>query len=222
MLEKSMPSCVRLLIILCLMTALVPSISAQIYHIYRPTSQTTQEKQTAPQKETATPRHWLAIEGSTLISYGSIRDRGHHSVTRSMKGWRMAAMVPVSSVIAVGAQVEKLKAHDMATDMISPITRDSWAARARITLTPSTEPQVYLLLGLGQAKYKSKFSLQKHSLNGSTPLVLLGTGIDVKIWKGMRLSAEYQLQGETNHWENFAMTGPKVRHEFAASVSYWF
>ncbi len=208
---------VRLLVFGSLLISPARDICAQIYHDYRPTSQTV-----ASDTPSHKSRPWLEIQDHALASFGAVKDADNSEITRRMTGWRATALLPLSSVFAVGAQVEKLKAHDMATSMITPIKRDSWAALLRITLTPNTEPQLYLLLGAGQAKYKSKFPLQTHTLDGSTPLLLLGAGIDIKIWKGLHVLGEYQLQAETRRWKNFVLTGPDTRSELSAAVSWRF
>ena len=167
-------------------------------------------------------RDYVELQAAAVASFGRVKDADGEAITRRMTGWRAGAFLYVLPTLAIGGQMEKLTAKDQNAQMLSTLKRDMWAVAAKWTITPNTEPKLYALLGVGQAKYSTRFALAKKDLDEHSPVVMLGLGADIKVWRGLRVQGEYQLQYDTRRWDNFVLTGPWARHNFSASVAYRF
>ena len=174
-----------------------------------------------PQKPSARFLH-LEIQASAVASLGNIKDKGGRIVSRQMNGYRGTGFLHLGRWLALGGQIEKLNDKDRRTDIIKPIKREMWSVLLKWTLTPETEPKFYAVLGAGQAQYQSGLYLRNRRLDAKSPVLVGGLGIDIRIWKGLRLLGEYQLHYDTKKWQEFMMNGPHERHEFSAALAYLF
>lgn len=176
----------------------------------------------AEQEETVARRPRVEVQAAAVASFVSVCDREEETVLAAMSGWRVSVFWHMSRWVALGAQLEELTEQDQQTRLITPIKHQTQAALVKWTLTPDTEPKVYALLGLGRGRYRSKFPLRSQTLDAKSTVLLAGLGIDMHIWKGLHAVGEYQLQFDTNRWQNFALTATPDRHHFSAGLAYCF
>lgn len=165
---------------------------------------------------------YVQLQASIVSSFGTIKDAEGSAVVRKMEGWRTSAFVRVYRTLSVGAQFEKLSEKDQRTNLITPIKQQTWAALVKWTITPDTQPQLYIVAGAGQTKYSSRFPLARNTLDGHSMSWIGAIGADIRIWRTLHLQGEYQLQYDTKPWKNFALTGPRTRQSLSAALSIQF
>ena len=167
-------------------------------------------------------RDYVEFQAAAVASFGSVKDADGSAITHRMTGWRGGAFWYVLPTVAIGGQMEKVTAHDQNAEMLTTLKRDMWAVVSKWTFTPNTEPKLYTLFGVGQAKYSTRFPLAKKDLDDHSTVVILGLGADIRVWRGLHVQGEYQFQYDTKRWDNFVLTGPRARHDFSANIAYRF
>lgn len=195
-----------------------PSLAwAQIYHVYRPESNFSTVAD--PSIES---RPYVELQAAPVFSYGDMTDAAGYNISSIMCGGQGRMLVYVKEYLALGAEGAILHAADMQTHLISRIKRTQWGLVAKGILTPNTEPKVYLIFGIGQVKQQTQFALRSHLLYDRSTVLSVGAGVDIPIWKSLRFGGEYMSRYNTHLWNNFALEGPRWRHEVAANFIVLF
>lgn len=196
--------------------ALPTILPAQIYHIYRPVSQIFDEKTDASLYD---PSWQLYAVG--VGSWGSVTDRADNQLSRALYGGQISIFVKVWNTLSVGIEGEMLQGK-LNTPFLRTFHRNTVAGLVKWNMTPHTEPQVYLMWGVGAVWQKTQFLLRDNDMHASNIVFVLGMGGEIKIWKELRFIGQYRLTYEPHSWENFALSCPELREELLVGGSYRF
>ncbi len=189
---------------------------AQSYRVYRPIPQVHEEK-------VPTPRLSLfEIDVAGVLSTGEIQDKKNHSISQAMHGWQLRGFFYFNEVIAVGLGAEQLKSADMKTKTLTAFERDEWEVLLKVILTPHTEPQLYLLAGIGQADQQSHLKRRHRDFDQKSLVFVGGIGGTVRLWKHLFLFGDYVIHYDRKKWDNFLFEGPRIRQEGTIGLSYQF
>lgn len=199
--------------LLCL---LATKSQAQSYRVYRPIPQVYEEKTTAPSLSL------FEIDAAGVFSAGEIQDKENNAISRTMYGWQLRGFFYFNEIIAAGLAVEQLKSADMKTKALTAFERNEWEALLKVVLTPHTEPQLYLLAGIGQANQKSRLKRQHRDFDQKSLVLIGGIGGKVRLWKHLFLFGDYVIHYDRKKWDNFLFEGPRIRQEVTAGVGYQF
>ena len=190
---------------------------AQSYRVYRPIPQVYEEK-----RATAPSLSLFEIDAAGVLSAGEIQDKENNSISRAMRGWQLRGFFHFNDIIAAGLAVEQLKSADMKTKALTAFERNEWEALLSVVLTPNTEPQLYLLAGIGQASQQSRFKRQHRDFNQKSLVLVAGIGGKVRLWKDLFLFGDYVIHYDRKKWDNFLFEGPHIRQEVTAGLGYRF
>ena len=189
---------------------------AQSYRVYRPIPQVYEEKASDPRLSL------FEIDMAGVLSIGDIQDKENNSISRTMRGWQLRGFFYFNEVIAAGLAVEQLKSPDMKTKELTAFKRGEREALLKVVLTPHTEPQLYLLAGIGQANQQSRFKRQHRDFDQKSLVFVGGIGGKVRLWEHLFLFGDYVIRYDRKKWDNFLFEGPHIRQEVMAGVGCQF
>ncbi len=193
--------------------------ASQIYRVYRPVANTQWTEETS---KVAGPV-WLEISAQGIISAGQISDDDGGALSRLMWGSRIQILGRTSDYLALGIEGEMLKSSDKATGDLSYITRHSIACVFKWTLTPATEPKIYMISGMGMAFNYSTLELSVYDLDTHSVLWLLGVGGELKMGEHWLAVGEIRWMYDMKRWQNFVLhANSSFRGEVGVGVVYLF
>lgn len=137
-----------------------PVLEAQSYRVYRPIPRT----DFTPSAERPPAR--MEITVSAVSSLGRIEDGDDMALSRVMHGGRLRILLRLSDYFWAGAEAQLLEAFDKQTAFLTHIRKESFSAVIKWTLTPQTEPKLYLLLSGGVTFNRSAYEFSRHNLDG--------------------------------------------------------
>ena len=150
----------------------------------------------------AKAHHWVELSVGATRSFGRLKDGGGYTQLthlNGLSGRALVAFLPWLSVGAEGTWFEKEK--DIA--YVSSYKARRYGLIGKFTLTPDTEPKVYLLGGYGKTKQSFTYLFPLNETH-QTNYFLVGVGLDVDIWKNIFLAAEgYGLYNTHRHISRF-------------------
>lgn len=195
----------------------VPALRAQIYRVYRPVPRLEAERQTNSDE----PGRW-EIAAAAAASFGTVKDADGYVLSQLMYGARGSVWVHLSDSIAAGAEMQMLRAADKRTPFLAYIRRRSTAVLLRWTITPQTEPGLYILAGAGRVRNQSAFELYHADLDADSRIWIAGAGGKLRLGRGWTLAGEYRLIYDVRPWKNFVLEASRCRNEFSAEISRRF
>lgn len=134
-------------------------------------------------------RHFLELSMAGTRSLTPLKDRGGYTQLSHQDGFSGRALFIVSPWFSVGAEGTWFET-EKGIAMVSAYREKRYGAVGKFTLTPNTQPKVYLLAGAGKTKqeFEYAFSLNEAS---KTNYFEAAVGIEVALWKGIFLAAEF-------------------------------
>ena len=199
--------------IVCLLTSVA---YAQSYRVYRPVAHVYEEKSFSPHPVL------LEVELASVLSAGTVTDKEENAISHNMQGWHARGFFYFSEILAAGAGVGQVQSSDMQTQALTALKRTEWELLLKLILTPRTEPQLYLLLGIGHANQRSRLKRQSRHLDQNSLVWVGGIGGKIRVWKNLSFFADYTLRYDRKKWNNFLFEGPRIRHEGHVGMSYQF
>ena len=180
----------HLLLSLVLVGVCSPSF-AQIYRAGEPS-----HKETVPFPK-------LELSVGAFGNTDRLKDGAASSLVKGAYGLEGRALVGVLPWLAIGAEGAFSQSRDN-EPILNKYRFETFGAAAKFTLTPGALSRTYLLLGLGQARYKVDYLRTAHSTADSNYLSL-GVGAETDL---------------TEHW--FAGLELRTQYRFDTDVSPYF
>ncbi len=203
-------------VVLLVWGSMLPSV-AQSYRVYKPVSAQPSQQVEA----SARPIRWQ-LEGAGVLSTGEIHDVEGATLSKRLVGGRVSGGYRIFNDVWLGVEWEELKSSDQKTHFLSTIRRSQWLVHTKWILTPNTTSKIYLLAGIGQRVYKTKFTLQHHHLNDKSAVYVIGFGGEYRIYKELYLTGQYRLTYDQTAWKTFILHSKHVRSEIALGLNYQF
>ena len=173
-----------------------------------------QESQAAEKSAPLAKLHRVEFSVAGVRSLARLQDGGGHIQLSHQDGFSGRALVALSPWFSLGAQGEWLnKEKDIPAVAAYKVHR--YGAVLKFTLTPDTQPQVYLLAGAGKTKREFEYSYPLHETS-STGYVLAAVGVEAAVWRGVFVAAEGSaLYNKHAHYGNFF----KLTHRVEPQIS---
>lgn len=164
----------------------------------------------------------IEIQAGGIFSKGDITDNQGDVLSSWMYGVRGRVLMRVSDRILLGVGAEKLKTKDLEKVFLSSIERQVFCAVFKWIATPQTQPQIYLLSGVGYMREKTKFIMYQPPMKTQGLTIELGVGVQAVLWQNVGAAAEYVIYKDMQPWDNFVLKGPRFREELAGYLFYRF
>ena len=168
----------------------------------------------AESNHAAPRRNWVELSVGAARSLSGLEDGGKHtqlSHQDSLSGRALVVVLPWFSVGAEGTWFEKEK--DI--PFVSGYKERRSGIVGKFTLTPDTQPKVYLLTGAGKTKREFTYTFALTE-TAKTNYFLAAIGLEASIWKGIFLAAEgYGVYNAHTHVSRFF----RQKHRFEPGLS---
>lgn len=144
-----------------------------------------EEKASLPKNE----RRWLEISASWTRSLTPLKDHGGYTQLSHQEGLSGRALFVITPWFSLGAEGTRFET-EKGIAMVSAYREKRYGAVGKFTLTPNTQPKVYVLAGAGKTKRELSYQF---SLDESSKMNYLeaAIGLEVAVWKGLFLAAEF-------------------------------
>lgn len=142
----------------------------------------------------------LSVAGTRMFS--RLEDRGGYNQLSHQNGFSGRALVNILPWLGLGVEGTWFE-KEKDIDFVDGYKTERYGVVGKLTLTPGTQPKVYLLAGAGKTKRKLDyaFSLEESS---NMNYLLAGVGIETDLWKGFFLALEgYGIYNEHAHFSRF-------------------
>jgi len=145
---------------------------------------------------------WLELSAAGTRMFSGLEDRGGHDQLSHQDGLSGRALVNVLPWLGLGVEGTWFEeAKDI--DFVNGYKALRYGIVGKFTLTPSTQPQVYLLAGIGKTKRELDYAFAL-SETAKTHYLLAGIGVEVELWSGIFLALEgYGVYDAHKHFSRF-------------------
>jgi len=133
-------------------------------------------------------RQWVEISVAATRSFARLQDRGGNSQLPYQDGLSGRALLIVFPWLSLGAEGTWFE-KEKDIPFVSVAKTHRYGAVAKFTLTPDTQPKVYLLAGAGKTKREFAYSFH-FSETDTTDYLSLAVGLEAQAWRGIFVAAE--------------------------------
>lgn len=154
----------------------------------------------------ASARHnRVEISVAAARSFVRLQDGGGHTQLPHQDGLSGRALFVLSPRFALGAEGTWFE-KEKDISFVSSAKARRYGAAFKFTLTPNTQPNVYLLAGAGKTKREFTYNFS-FSETSSTNYVSLAVGVEAELWHGIFVAAEgYEIYNVHAHCGKFFKT----------------
>ena len=165
--------------------------------------------------------NWVEISVAATRSFVRLQDRGATTQLPHQDGFSGRALVVLSPRFALGVEGTRFE-KEKDIFLVSSAKTRRYGAVFKFTLTPDTQPNVYLLAGAGKTKREFIYNFSFRETN-STNYVSLGVGVEAELWRGIFVAAEgYEMYNVHAQCSNFFKTRHRLEPGLAVRAGVKF
>lgn len=136
------------------------------------------------------------ISAGYQFSNAFLQDYKEHYDSSHLRGAGVRALWSPLPWLSAGAEYTRLGKADLEQAWVSSYTLSRMGAVVKLTLSPDTNPRLYLLGGFGRSEHRLEFNTMFSSHKKSQTYWTAGLGVECSVYKPVFVAAE-----ATVHWE---------------------
>ncbi len=133
-------------------------------------------------------RNWVEISAAATRSFYRLQDVGKQDQLTHQTGLSGRALLVLTPWLGIGAEGTWFE-KEKSIAYVPGYKTIRYGLIGKFTLTPDTQPSVYVLAGTGKTKreFSYAFNLQE---TDTTSYILSGVGLEVSVFRGLFIAAE--------------------------------
>lgn len=143
------------------------------------------------------------ISAGYQFSNAFVQDYSEQYASSHLRGAGVRALWSPLAWLSAGAEYTRLGKADLEEAWVSSYTLSRIGAVIKFTLSPDTNPRLYLLGGFGRSEHRLEFSKMFSSHKKSQTYWTTGLGVECSVYKSVFVAAE-----ATMHWEKSVYIHP--------------
>lgn len=150
----------------------------------------------------STHRNWVEFSVAGARSFSRLEDGGGYTQLSHQDGLSGRGLIIVYPWLALGVEGTSF-GNEKSIPYVSHFKQSRYGVVGKLTLTPDTQPKVYVLIGAGKTKRKFEYEFS-FTEETKTNYMMAAIGIEIALWKEIFIAAEaYGVYNGHRHISRF-------------------